>query len=282
MEAIKDIFKNIMQSSSDRMSSPIVGTFVISFIVYNWRAFLIIPFSDLKIEERINIIDKTYCNSNALIIPLYLTLFYIIILPHLQLGLDFILSFSQKRSDKIKKEKKIKILTDKISEASLEREIADSRAGTSEINNLKSQVDLLKEQNEDLFKKSNLELQSFNNQISELTNNYDISQKLVENFKSEANNYKDAYTKLNSNPGLVILPQEIIQILESFDYKEQESFMKLAEDNFKSANKNPNLIVKAINLGMLESNLDKGNLNEKLTPFGIIALKYIKDNILPF
>lgn len=279
METIKDFFKNILQSSNERMNSPIIGTYFISFVIYNWRAILVLIFSNSSIEKRIETINVLYCNSNAIVIPAFITLLYIIVLPHLQLLLDFLLTFSQKLSYNISQSRKKRLLKGKVEEASLEREIADSRAGTSEISNLKIQVDLLKEQNDDLLKKSNTDLQSFNNQISELNNQQVSSQNLVGNLQQDVKVYKDLYDKLNNNLSYIELPKETIATLESFTYEEQTELLKLNDQNFNDGVENSNLLSKFQRAGILYHNIAGDIL---LTQFGKIAIKYYKKTLLPF
>jgi hypothetical protein len=279
METLKDFFNNIIKSGNDRMNSPIIGTYFISFVVYNWRAFLILLFSNTKIEDRITIIDKTYSDANTLLIPVYLTLLYIIILPHIQLLLDFLLGFSQKLSHNISQDRKKLFLRGKVEEASLEREIADSRAGTSEISNLKNQVDLLKEQNDDLLKKSNSDLQNFNNQTTEWNNQQLAAQTTIEILRKDLKSYKESYENLINNPEYMALPKESMDIINNFNYDEQLKMINLSNENFNNANEDVGLIEKALRNGVVFRN---SNNNLQLTQFGKIAIKYFKDTILPF
>jgi hypothetical protein len=279
METIKDFFKNILQSGSERMNSPIIGTYFISFVIYNWRAILVILFSNLSIENRIEIINGAYCCADAIIVPIYMTAVYIIVLPHVQLSLDFLLGFSQKLSHNISQSRKRILLKGKVEEASLEREIADSRAGTSEISSLKIQVDLLKEQNDDLLKKSNADLQSFNNQTAELTSQQTAALSIIDNLRKEVKSYKDSFDKLNNNPAYIELPQETIEMLRNFNLQEQEEFIQMIRVNFENEIDYIDLISKSQKFGIIYRN-NSGDL--ALTQFGKIAYKYFADNIFPF
>jgi hypothetical protein len=278
METVKDFFKNIIQSGSERMNSPIIGTYFISFVIFNWRPILILIFSNSTIEKRIEFINNNYSNLDTILIPIYITTLYIIILPHLQLLFDFLLGFSQKLSHDISQTRKRRLLKGKIEEASLEREIADSRAGTSEISNLKLQVDLLKEQNDDLLKKSNAELQNYNNQIAELHNQQSSSMTAIENLRKESKGFKDAYDKLSNNMSYIELPKETIETLNNFSDDEQYELIKLSNKNFKEA-ENQELINKSLKFGILYRTK---NDEIALSQFGKVAFKYFSETLLPF
>lgn len=281
MRTIKDFFKDIFQSGYDRMNSPIVGTYIIYFLLYNWRGFLILILSDSNIEEKINLIDKTYCNTNALLIPAIIAFAYIILLPHIQLFFDFILEFSQKVTYNIAQKKIKRILTGRIEEASLERQIADSRAGTSEINRLKDEVDSLKAQNDELIKKSNIDIQLFNKQINELTQNYSTSQTLAENIKNELRRYRDEYEKLKSNPAYMLLPKNILEIINGFTDFEKDEFLQLSRRDFSGFKEHNKLVSKLSQLDLIRFN-DSTAGKIVLTPIGTIVVKYLNDNESPF
>lgn len=55
---MKDFFESIRQQVGDRVTSPIFGSFFISWLLWNYR-LLFVLFSDLSAEERFHYIDQT-------------------------------------------------------------------------------------------------------------------------------------------------------------------------------------------------------------------------------
>ena len=81
---MKEIFKNFLESSRERLKNPIVGSFIISFILLNWKPILILLTSPLYINENITIIEDKHTGLKYnLILPLVISIIYIIVLPYL-------------------------------------------------------------------------------------------------------------------------------------------------------------------------------------------------------
>ena len=65
-----DWFKDLYNTSKERIKSPFISSFIISFVVFNWRAVAVLIFSNHPPEFRIEHLEANYCNWNALIFPL--------------------------------------------------------------------------------------------------------------------------------------------------------------------------------------------------------------------
>ncbi len=76
---IADLIKGIIDTSRERIKTPITGAFIFSFIIYNWRPMSIM-FSDLKIQERIALIDG-YLDVWSVVYPIVMALVITIIVP---------------------------------------------------------------------------------------------------------------------------------------------------------------------------------------------------------
>src|SRR4051812_3673432 len=85
--AIKDLWKDLRLSFHERLSNPLIGSFVISWLVWNHR-MLTVLFSSKTVEERFAYIDTTlYPNwqsalGHNLLGPLACALAYIFIYPY--------------------------------------------------------------------------------------------------------------------------------------------------------------------------------------------------------
>lgn len=68
---LKDIGKSFIQGLQDKLVSPLSGFFIISWIVFNWKALSIFVFADDSMYERIEFIASNYSDINCnLLYPL--------------------------------------------------------------------------------------------------------------------------------------------------------------------------------------------------------------------
>ena len=165
---MKEFIQNIFDTSNERIKNPFIGSYIIAFFLFNWRPFFLLMFSDEKIEDKIIVINYEYCSKSSFFWPLLIALFYILILPHLNLLFDALLLYSNSKKDAIIKEKTIQKLKHKKSEAKYEREIAEELAGTSEILQLKNKIESLNSENENLSQQ-NKEIFERYNQTNEIS-----------------------------------------------------------------------------------------------------------------
>lgn len=140
---MKEIFLSLFDTSKDRIKSPFIGSYITAFIIYNWRPFIFLIFSDAKIEDKIVVINHEYCNIETIVVPLFIALCYIMVLPYINIIFDKLLSYSNKIKNEREKLGEISKLHQKKEVAKLEREIAEERAGTNVVNNLKNKIDAL-------------------------------------------------------------------------------------------------------------------------------------------
>ena len=100
-EFIKALFAN----ANERIKNPLIGTFLMSWIVFNWKGILFLLFSTHNIESKLTIVsDKYYSLEIFIIYPLLVALAYIFILPYINFLIDLILrDINSKLHDKIQK-----------------------------------------------------------------------------------------------------------------------------------------------------------------------------------
>lgn len=80
---MKELLKTITETSKERVRNPFIGTYILSFLIINWKPTLFLMFSDLKIEEKLIIIENKYTSlSYNLLLPLGIALVYTIVLPY--------------------------------------------------------------------------------------------------------------------------------------------------------------------------------------------------------
>ncbi|WP_395501802.1 hypothetical protein [Ectopseudomonas mendocina] len=81
---MNDVFESLKETIRDRLSSPLIGPYVIAFIACNFKALLFV-LSGLPPQEKIAAIDALYSHDNALfvafLLPLAIALFYVFLFP---------------------------------------------------------------------------------------------------------------------------------------------------------------------------------------------------------
>jgi len=88
---MKELYKALIATSTDRLKNPFIGSFFISWILFNWRPIFLLVFSDKNIEEKILVIDKDYTLIwSFLWLPLIFSVFYLLVLPYLTWFLEFL------------------------------------------------------------------------------------------------------------------------------------------------------------------------------------------------
>lgn len=73
---MKDFINSILHTSSERVKNPFISSFTIAWLVINWKPILIIIFSTLTIEERVEFVSTHYLSfKNYFLIPLCVAVF---------------------------------------------------------------------------------------------------------------------------------------------------------------------------------------------------------------
>lgn len=85
---ISDLIKEFIDTSKERLKTPISGSFLWSFLFFNWRPILLLFFSDTSIENKIIVINHEYCNFWAIFWPIVIATFYTLLIPKIMLQID--------------------------------------------------------------------------------------------------------------------------------------------------------------------------------------------------
>lgn len=97
---MKDFIQSLFKTTEERVKNPFVGSFLISWIVFNWKPILYLFLSKANIVDKINYIDINFSETSHLLwFPLATTIFYILVLPYISWGNEMLIEYSlQKRS----------------------------------------------------------------------------------------------------------------------------------------------------------------------------------------
>jgi hypothetical protein len=231
---IKELFQSIFDSSNERIKNPFIGSYITAFILYNWRAIFLLVFSNATIEDKIVVINHEYCTLSAILWPLSIAFFYILILPYLNLIFDALLSYSNSKKNIRLKASVISKLEQKKAEAKYEREIAEERAGTSEISELKNQIERLNSENEKLSQQNKESFDRYNEALKIKENNEkELSKALVESENKFKNLEKETNKKASENNTSRSLKQLILSALSEKEISYFKRYGAFKESNTK-------------------------------------------------
>lgn len=270
---IVDLIKDLIDSSKERLKTPISGAFVWAFIIYNWRPIVELIFSNVSIEDRIYIIDQEYCNIWAILTPAIIALIYTIGVPYLMTIIDSILVYTKKeRLNKIYIAKGDEVDL-KINLASKILDLKNAESGNKEIQDFLDQIEDLKNINSQMAaaNKNNIEqltkkLEESNNLNSEIRSKYEKLNDILKNVVREESNGFEKQNKVNG----------LLTIIENFTPREFESIQSIdfSGKELDLSKQSANLITKLYELGFIE----KENDNIKLTELGKMLRFYIETN----
>lgn len=277
---MKEFFQSIYDSYSDRIKNPFVGSFILSFLIFNWRAISILLYSDWPIHCRIEWIENRYCKWENFYWPVIIALFYILILPYINLCFEWLLIlYSDKKQSKsdIKRDSD---LERRLKEAAILKKIADIEAGTSQINELNVRNETLQSQ-----------ISELNNQLEEESKRHTRALELAKNKEYSINDEIKAlsmYSKqgwakdLKIDLSGITLPmiKEVIKIANDFKENGQKKFLDFVVtlDADMPIN-NIYDLPKYEELGLIEPYLLKGKNKTHLTRKGLLLTDYLNQGL---
>lgn len=88
---------SLIEAYKERIRNPLISSFLLSWMIFNWKIVSVYFFSDIPMVEKIQLIELKYSNLlNILVFPLLSAIFYILILPFIMWGIDQISIISWK------------------------------------------------------------------------------------------------------------------------------------------------------------------------------------------
>lgn len=147
---LTQLIKDLIDTSKERLKTPISGAFLWSFIVFNWRPMAVLLFSKTTIEGRIKLINNDYWNLSwwswlIVIVPFLMALVYTILIPMLTLRIEIILTKTKNARLKHRNEY-IGLQKDgKINLAGKEWLLKNAESGNKEIEDRLDEIKSLKE-----------------------------------------------------------------------------------------------------------------------------------------
>lgn len=206
-----DIKKSISAILYERTTSPLFGTFIISWLVFNWKiVYLTLFISEDKIEvNKIDYITTNYNNEwNLIWYPLISTFLLITIIPIFSNGAYWLTIIYNKW--KIEKKKEIELSQ----QLTLEQSIA-----------LRKQVSDQESQFERILSGKDLEIKQFReiiefNKSKKGNTEYEMLAQKIKDDEVKLNSYKDIITRIQNSSYTDDASKknaDVIHLLESYD-----------------------------------------------------------------
>lgn len=143
---MKNVTDAISKTIEERMTNPLVGTFAISWLIFNWRPILFLIFSKRDIEHKIFYIKYQFSNPcNILVWPLIIALFYVLALPYITAYIESLIKKALDKKAKNQLERDIQTIKDE-NELALENiRLEKNKTDLLEANNHNKTIETLNE-----------------------------------------------------------------------------------------------------------------------------------------
>ena len=271
---MKDLLKDIIESSRDRVKTPITGSFILAFVIYNWRPLLYLIFSNVTIEDKIDNINKTYCDIWALVGPLGIAIVYVAIVPYIMMGLEYCTKKAVEGRKTHKSTQKLFDLTIEKDIAVEEFQIEKIKTGQKEISDLNDKVNSLTTHIENINTQQKSQNENYEKLIEGYINNED-------NFKANIKSLEEKIKSEKSNTESLLKLSGIKDVVSKFSNNEVEYFLLFCKKQFfvpGDVTIEFRHIDKFIKLELITNK--EGTYD--ITKFGIGVYNYLEAYLLPF
>lgn len=203
-----EFIKDIIDSSKERIKTPITGSFILAFLAYNWRPLLILISSNKPIEDKIEQIDSNYCGIDSILIPLAIAIGYVLLVPYIMMGLESLTGFALTGR---KKHQNKQLFTDlQLMEGLLQQEFKNQqiKSGNVEITALNNTNKHLNEKVEELVAQLETERTTHNRIMEQSKVNEQTLQKQINNLR-HPNHFTEQATETLDLVALVSILNEM-------------------------------------------------------------------------
>lgn len=247
---IKEILSSLKKTSTERISNPFYGVFIVTWLVYNWEGVAIMLFSDMKMQERVRFINSAY--PFMYILPFCTAVFLTFVLPWCTEKITFFQSKPLSRTSSLLAIRKKRML---ISDISVERyrakkDVAYERykvGAEKEVQDMKERIILSTERTGELtasLKESQDQVFKLKKEISSLSK---VSGELqIEKAKSE-----DLKDQLKQNNEMLVSSTLKLEEYRNEYVKLKSEFDELTSHNSQLVTNNPTIFFKKSKDGRL-------------------------------
>ncbi|MFH6937609.1 hypothetical protein [Flavobacterium sp. FlaQc-30] len=290
---LADLIKDFIDTTKERLKTPISGAFLWSFIIYNWRPLFLLLFSSASIEDKIIVINHEYCNFWAIFWPIVIATFYTLFIPKIMLLIDKDLAPTKDERVTTIYESKKHLIIEKTKVAHEEFLLKNAESGNKEIQNLQDENATLKGQIstlQDSIKQINETNKASNDQVNNSlkTANETISKLQLQ--IAHSNDVRDSVLAFKNLRDKIIreissldteLAKESLKIVDSLSFDEY-LILKQIDNNTTEPihfDRSPNTIITLEDLSnkkVLTYRVVDNGLEVTFTDSGLIILNTIK------
>lgn len=99
MKFIEGIISAVQGNAKEKLNDPLVGSFIASFILWNWNQFLLLFFGNKEMDERITDCisaltisleswEKFFSSLCIYVVPIFASIFYVFVMPHISIWMS--------------------------------------------------------------------------------------------------------------------------------------------------------------------------------------------------
>jgi len=228
---MKEFLNTFFQASNERLKNPLLFSFLISWIAFNWKSIFVLLLSTKKIEERITYITKNYNEIECtLYYPLIFSLGYVLLLPYFTWFIESLVRFAKAGRKENFINEQLADLKGKQKIVKEERKYEEERAGNVEISDLNTKINQLTIANEEKQKS----IESLNIDLTELKKEKNKLEQYINLESPDEGEYSDEQKINLDNEYESFLKTEVSTYFEQIGTEISQ---------FKSIPKNTDLIV---------------------------------------
>ncbi|MFL0081663.1 hypothetical protein V2647_04370 [Tenacibaculum maritimum] len=138
---MKEFISNFFKLSNERLKNPLLFSFLLSWIAFNWRPIFTLFLSEKIIEDRINYISLNFNEIQYnLYYPLIFSIGYVLLLPYVTWLIEALVQFAKIGRKKNLINEQLSDLRDKQKIAREEYKYEQEKAGNAEISQLNIKI----------------------------------------------------------------------------------------------------------------------------------------------
>ncbi|MDO7138894.1 hypothetical protein [Algibacter lectus] len=138
---MKEFISNLFKVSNERLKNPLIFSFLLSWLAFNWRPIFTLLLSDKKIEDRITYISENFNEIQFnLFYPLIFSIGYVLLLPYVTWLIEVLVQYAKIGRKRNLISEQLSDLRDKQKIAREEYKYEQEKAGNAEISQLNSNI----------------------------------------------------------------------------------------------------------------------------------------------
>ena len=138
---MKEFIANLFKASNERLKNPLIFSFLLSWLAFNWRPIFTLLLSDKIIEDRISYISENFNEIHLnLFYPLIFSIGYVLLLPYFTWLIEVLVQYAKNGRKRNLISEQLSDLRDKQKIAREEYKYEQEKAGNAEISQLNSNI----------------------------------------------------------------------------------------------------------------------------------------------